>query len=107
MTIKEYIIAKLATFGYSISDEEITALEAETGADTSATYTASDATVLKTAMIGIIPFLLARPKVTEGGYSVEYNPAGLAKYYEILCIDLGIENPMVSKPKIRDHSNRW
>lgn len=107
MTIKEYIIAKLATFGYSISDEEITALEAETGADTSATYSASDATVLQTAMIGIIPSLLARPKVSEGGYSVEYNPAGLAKYYEMLCIDLGVENTLAPKPKIKDHSSRW
>ncbi|MFA6973999.1 MAG: DUF6706 family protein [Parcubacteria group bacterium] len=107
MTIKEYIVVKLATFGYSISDEEITALEAETGADTSATYTASDATVVQKALIGIIPSLLARPKVTEGGFSVDYNPSGLAQYYEMLCIDLGIENTLVPKPKIKDHSSRW
>lgn len=107
MTIKEYIVVKLATFGYSISDEEITALEAETGDDLSATYTASGATVVKTAMVGIIPSLLARPSVTEGGFSVAYSPEGLAKYYQMLCIDLGIENTLSSSPKIKDHSSRW
>ena len=107
MTIKEYIVTKLATFGYSISDNEITALEVEAGVDTSATYTSSDVATVKRAMVGIIPSLLARPKVTEGGYSVEYNPAGLAKYYEMLCIDLGIENTLAPKPKIKNHSDRW
>jgi len=107
MTIKEYIVTKLATFGYSISDNEITALEVEAGVDTSATYTSSDVATVKQAMVDIIPSLLARPKVTEGGFSVEYSPENLAKYYNMLCIDLGIDNTLVPKPKINDHSSRW
>lgn len=109
MTIKEYIVAKLGSFGYSVTDEEITAMELEADISFSDSYTGSSSVVIivKTALSGVIPSLLAAPDITEGGYSVKYDRSGLLQYYNMLYIDLGLDNPLINKPKIKDHSARW
>lgn len=109
MTISAYITAKLGSFGYSVTVEEITAMELEAGISFSSDYDGSSSVVdiVKTALAGVIPSLLAAPDITEGGYSVKYDRTGLVQYYDMLCIDLDIENTLITKPKIKDHSNRW
>lgn len=45
--------------------------------------------------------------VSEGGYSASWNVESLKLWYNSLCKELGKENVMVSRPKIRNRSNCW
>ena len=45
--------------------------------------------------------------VTEGGYSVSWNMDAVKLFYNALCNELGKENVLFSRPKIRNKSNIW
>lgn len=45
--------------------------------------------------------------VTEGGYSVSWNMEAVKLFYNALCNELGKENVLFSRPKIRNKSNVW
>lgn len=45
--------------------------------------------------------------VSEGGYSVSWNMEAVKCYYNALCNELGLENVLVNRPKIRNRSNLW
>lgn len=45
--------------------------------------------------------------VSEGGYSISWNMEAVKMYYNALCHELGKDNLLVTRPKIRDRSNMW
>ena len=49
----------------------------------------------------------AMQNVSEGGYSVSWNMDAVKMYYTSLCNELGVENVLVGKPKVRNRSYMW
>jgi hypothetical protein len=45
--------------------------------------------------------------VSEGGYSISWNMDAVKLFYAALCNELGVENVLVNRPKVRDRSNFW
>ena len=45
--------------------------------------------------------------VSEGGYSVSWNMDAVKMYYNALCHELGKDNVLATRPKIRNRSNIW
>ena len=104
MTSTEYIQAKLNQFGIELSSVELSALLIDNEIVETDDYNAKKA---KTAIASIIPEILAKPQISEGGYSIKYDSNSVLAYYNLLCSELGFENKLTPQPKIRNLSNRW
>lgn len=104
MTVSEYIVSEFSEFGVKLSDNTLNSLLIDNGIDSNTEYSS---VIAKKVITGYIPKLLLKPQVSEGDYSVKYDRDGIIAYYNILCGELGIENKLNPKPKIRNMSNRW
>lgn len=106
MTNLEYVTWKLSKFG--LSEADLTNLLNEAGI-TPGDEVAEDKTLIKTALYNHIPWMLAGLQdVSEGGYSIKWNVAGLKAWYSWLAGELGLDDPYATaRPKIRDKSNMW
>lgn len=107
MTIREYIETKLATYGVELSREEVYILITDAGLQESSEYTADSALSAKKALVNVIPELLLRANVTEGGYSVSWNIDGIKAFYRLLCGETGMEDKLTYQPKVKDRSSLW
>jgi hypothetical protein len=45
--------------------------------------------------------------ISEGGYSISWNMEAAKLFYNSLCSELGLENVLVGRPKVRNRSNLW
>ena len=45
--------------------------------------------------------------VSEGGYSVTWNMEAVKMWYNAMCDELGIENALERKPKVKGRSDIW
>lgn len=45
--------------------------------------------------------------VSEGGYSISWNMDAVKLYYNALCSELGVENVLLARPKVRNRSHLW
>lgn len=45
--------------------------------------------------------------VSEGGYSISWNMDAVKLYYNALCSELGEENVLLARPKVRSRSHLW
>ncbi len=106
-TIKEVVKARLSEFGASISDITLDSYFTKANIDGGANFVGENAQYAERAMYEIIPLLLLLPKISEGQFSREYVADGLASYYKILCLDLGLENKLTPQPKVSNRSNIW
>ena len=52
-------------------------------------------------------FKSALLNVSEGGYSVSWNMEALKLFYNALCRELGVENVLLARPKVRNRSHLW
>lgn len=52
-------------------------------------------------------FKSALLNVSEGGYSVSWNMEALKLFYNALCSELGVENVLLARPKVRNRSHLW
>jgi len=108
MTNKEYLTKTLNGLDITSDDIDIILLKADING--TATCASSDdmkncdkavyarmSVVLKSAM----------QNVTEGGYSISWNLDAVKAYYSALCNELGEENVLFSRPRIRNKSNLW
>ena len=86
MTNKEYLTKALN--GLNLSEDDI------------------DIIILKGGLVSVILKGMTQ-NVSEGGYSISWNMDAVKLYYAALCNELGKENVLVSRPKIRNRSNIW
>lgn len=104
MTNKQYLTKSLNGLNLSDDDIDIIILKGGLQADGELDMTACDKAVYKrfsTILKGCMQ------NVTEGGYSVTYNMEATKMYYNSLCNELGLENVLNARPKLRNRSNMW
>jgi hypothetical protein len=51
--------------------------------------------------------ILPVANISEGGFSLSWNMDALKMWYNALCKELGKENILGGKPKVRNRSNSW
>lgn len=52
-------------------------------------------------------FKAALLNVSEGGYSVSWNMDAVKLFYSALCRELGLDNVLYARPKVRNRSHIW
>lgn len=112
MTVSQFLIAKLSTLHIAIEAAEAAALLAEQGLSDTAEYGADNARAVKLAIATLLPTMLMKPDVSEGGYSEKWDKNALKLYYSILCRELGIDDVIaaaeaVPVPTVQDRSDLW
>ena len=104
MTNKQYLTTTLNGLNVSADDIEIIMLKAGIDADSNADTGSCDNAVYNRMSVVLKGMT---QNVTEGGYSVSWNMDAVKLYYNALCNELGKENVLFSRPKIRNKSNVW
>lgn len=105
MTNKEYLSKSLN--GLNVSSDDIDVIMAKAGLDGNAVMTdtkACDNAVYQRFSVVLKGML---QNVSEGGYSISWNIEAVKMFYNALCNELGKENVLVGKPKVRNASNWW
>lgn len=104
-TNREYITKTLAQFNV---DEDTIDLIMVDNADLESSATIDSVGCKKAIykhMSNILPSVAQN--VSEGGYSVSWNVDALKLWYNSLCNELGEDNVLSARPKIRNRSNMW
>ena len=104
MTNKQYLTKSLNGLNVSEDDIDIILLKGDIEADAPADIKACDKAVYKRISVVLKG---ATQNVTEGGYSITWNMDAVKLYYNALCNELGLENVLAGRPKIRNRSNVW
>ena len=104
MTNKEYLTKSLN--GLNLVEDDIDVILAKGGldADDKSDVKACDVAVYNRMSV-ILKGMLQN--VSEGGYSISWNMEAVKLYYAALCNELGKENVLVARPKVRNCSNIW
>lgn len=105
MTNKEYLSKSLN--GLNVSSDDIDVILAKAGLDGNAVMT--DTKGCDNAVYQRFSVVLKgmTQNVSEGGYSISWNIEAVKMFYNALCNELGKENVLVGKPKVRNASNWW
>lgn len=105
MTNKEYLSKSLN--GLNVSSDDIDVIMAKAGLDGNAVMT--DTKACDNAVYQRFSVVLKgmTQNVSEGGYSISWNIEAVKMFYNALCNELGKENVLVGKPKVRNASNWW
>ena len=106
-TIQEYIQAKLIRYRIALSDVEISALIIDQGLNPIDEYTLENSTSAKTVIVRVVPELLLRPDITEGGYSEKWDRDGILAYYSLLCKEIGLVDELNAVPTLKNVSYLW
>ena len=104
MTNKEYLTKALNGLNLSDDDIEIIMVKGGVQADADADAGSCDNAVYNRMSVVLKGMT---QNVTEGGYSVSWNMDAVKLFYNALCNELGKENVLFSRPKIRNKSNIW
>lgn len=104
MTNKQYLTTTLNGLNVSADDIEIIMLKAGIDADADADAGSCDNAVYNRMSVVLKGMT---QNVSEGGYSVSWNMDAVKIFYNALCNELGKENVLFSRPKIRNKSNVW
>lgn len=104
MTNKEYITKSLNGLNISEDDIDVILLKGSVDADAPADSRACDMAVYH-RMSAVVKSVMQN--VSEGGYSISWNMEAVKLFYVALCNELGVENVLVNRPKIRNRSNLW
>lgn len=104
MTNKEYLTKALNGLNLSDDDIDIILLKGGLSADDAVDVRACDMAVYNRMSIILKG---VSHNVSEGGYSISWNLDAVKMYYTALCNELGKENVLVARPKIRNRSNIW
>jgi hypothetical protein len=100
-TNRDYITKALAKFNVSDDDVDLVLIEVpELNAEGT-----PDVQACKKAMYKALASIIPLYNVGESGYSISWNMEALKMWYNALCTDLGLPNPLT--PKIRNRSNSW
>ena len=105
MKVSDYIKSKFQSFGIQLSEAEILDLSLNESFSLEDEVTITNTDAVNIAIAGLIPSVLARPDVSESGFSMKVNIEGIKSYYSFLCRTYGIEATSLST--ISDASNSW
>lgn len=104
MTNKQYLAKTLSGLNISEDDIDIVLLKASLDGEAEVDVRACDvATYQRMSVIlkGVMQ------NVSEGGYSISWNIDAVKLFYNALCNELGLENVLFARPKVRNRSNLW
>lgn len=104
MTNKEYLTKSLNGLNLSGDDIDIILLKNSLDSEAFVDVLACDKAVynrMSVILKGVTQ------NVSEGGYSVSWNMEAVKLYYNALCDELGLENVLVGRPKVRNRSSYW
>lgn len=104
MTNKQYLTKALSGLNISEDDTDIVLLKASLDADAEADVRACDVATYQRMSVILKGVML---NVSEGGYSISWNVEAVKLYYNALCNELGLDNVLFARPKIRNKSNLW
>ena len=104
MTNKEYITKSLAGLNVSDYDIEIIMVKSNIAGDDVANARECDMAIYNRMSVVVKS---VTQNVTEGGYSISWNMDAVKMFYNALCNELGVENVLMSRPKVRNRSNMW
>lgn len=104
MTNKEYLTKALN--GLNVSEDDIDIILVKSG------LVADDVADVRTCDMAVYNRMSVVLKgmsqnISEGGYSISWNIEAVKMYYSALCNELGKENVLVARPKVRNRSNFW
>lgn len=101
MTVKEYISAKLQTFGITLSEADLVDISLNADIDQEAEINSENKKSVEIGICKFIPSLLLRPQsVSESGFSVSYDTKAIRDFYSFLCKQYGIEDQVNPKPTV-------
>lgn len=103
-TNKEYLTKSLDGLDLSEDDVDIILLKASLNGTDPVNVTACDTAVYNRMSIVLKATM---QNVSQGGYSISWNMDAVKMFYNALCSELGKENVLVGRPKVRDRSNYW
>lgn len=96
MEIKEYIRQRFGAFGVQLSSADLLCISMEEGE-----VTADNISKIEVVIVTYIPNLLLRPNsISESGFSMSWDKQAMKDFYSLKCKEYGIENQLISKPKI-------
>lgn len=104
MTNKQYITKALSGMNISEDDIDIILLKASLDGGAGVDVRVCDMAIyhrISVVLKGIIQ------NVSEGGYSISWNIEAVKLFYNALCNELGLENVLFARPRIRNKSNLW
>lgn len=104
MTNKEYLTISLNGLQIQETDIDVILLKAGIDGDAVADANKCDLAVYKRFSV-ILKGVMQN--VSEGGYSISWNMDAVKLFYTALCDELGVDNVLVSRPKVRNRSNFW
>lgn len=104
MTNKEYLTKLLNGLNVSEDDIDIIILKSGLDADSVADVWNADKAVYNRMSVILKG---AKQNISEGGYSISWNMEAVKLFYNSLCNELGLENVLVGRPKVRNRSNLW
>jgi hypothetical protein len=104
MTNKEYLTKLLN--GLNVSEDDIDIILLKNSIDGNVV---ADVQSCDKAVYNRISVILkgATQNISEGGYSISWNMEAIKLFYSSLCNELGLENVLVGRPKVRNRSNHW
>lgn len=103
-TNKEYLTKSLGYLNVSDNDIEVILLKAGMDADAPADVAGCDLAAYNRFSVILSGMT---QNVSEGGYSLSWNMDAVKLWYNALCRELGKENVLEAKPRIRNRSNFW
>lgn len=104
MTNKQYLTKALNGLNISEDDIDIILLKSSLDGEANVDVSACDKAIYNRISIVLKTMM---QNVQEGGYSISWNIDAVKLYYNALCNELGLENILVGRPKIRNRSNVW
>ena len=99
---KEYLTKTLSRF--NLTEDDIDLILAEHPELEEANFNVS---MCKNAMYKSMSAILPVANISEGGFSISWNMDALKMWYNALCKELGKENILGGKPKVRNRGNSW
>ena len=104
MTNKQYLTKALSGLNMAEDDIDIILLKSELEADAVVDVRSCDmATYNRMSVL----FKGVLQNVSEGGYSISWNMDAVKLFYNALCSELGEENVLLARPKVRNRSHLW
>ena len=104
MTNKQYLTKLLNGLNVSEDDIDIIILKRGLDADAVANVQNADKAVYNRMSVVLKG---ATQNISEGGYSISWNMEAVKLFYNSICNELGLENVLVGRPKVRNRSNYW